>query len=180
MPALRKHPARLAPQGPRSSVGGPVAEGTTTLVAVSGGDETWWMVAGPGIEEIRAAVVTACRAPSLHNSQPWRWRMVGGRLQSHADPTRAVPVADPLGRQMVISCGTALHHFEVAVTRYEVGAVVERLPDPDDPMYWRRSRSRRCRRAGWRRARSRLSRCAGRSTGGAPTAARSVSRRRGS
>ncbi|MDH6281113.1 nitroreductase [Prescottella agglutinans] len=112
-----------------------MAEGTTALVAVSGGDQTWWMVAGPGIEDIRAAVVTACRAPSLHNSQPWRWRMVDGRLQLHTDPARAVPVADPLGRQMVISCGTALHHFEVAVTRYEVGAVVERLPDPDDPMY---------------------------------------------
>ncbi|RVW08723.1 hypothetical protein EGT67_14435 [Prescottella agglutinans] len=93
------------------------------------------MVAVPGIEEIRGAVMTACRAPSLHNSQPWRWRMVDGRLELHADVARAVPVADPLGRQMVISCGTALHHFEVAVTRYEVGAVVERLPDPEDPMH---------------------------------------------
>lgn len=93
------------------------------------------MMARPGVEEIRAAVVTACRAPSLHNSQPWRWRAVDERLELHADGSRSVPVADPVGRQMVISCGTALHHFEVAVTRYGVGAVVERLPDPEDPMH---------------------------------------------
>jgi len=93
------------------------------------------MVAGPGIEEIRAAVATACRAPSLHNSQPWQWRLVGDRLDLHAEATRAVPVADPLGRQMVISCGTVLNHFEVAITGYGVAAVVERLPDPADPMY---------------------------------------------
>ncbi|WP_433604161.1 Acg family FMN-binding oxidoreductase [Prescottella agglutinans] len=93
------------------------------------------MMARPGIGEIRAAVETACRAPSLHNSQPWRWRAVDERLELHADGARSVPVADPVGRQMVISCGTALHHFEVAVTRYGIGAVVERLPDPEDPMH---------------------------------------------
>ncbi|WP_430332576.1 Acg family FMN-binding oxidoreductase [Rhodococcus sp. ACT016] len=93
------------------------------------------MMARPGIEEIRAAVATACGAPSLHNSQPWRWRMAGECLHLHVDTARAVPVADPLGRQMVISCGTALHHLEVAVTRYGVDAVTELLPDPADPMH---------------------------------------------
>ncbi|RVW03253.1 Acg family FMN-binding oxidoreductase [Rhodococcus spongiicola] len=93
------------------------------------------MVAGPGIAQVRQAVATACRAPSLHNSQPWRWRMAAGRLELHADGSRSVPVADPLGRQMVISCGAALHHLTVAVTRYATACRVERLPDPSDPMH---------------------------------------------
>lgn len=93
------------------------------------------MVGGPGVEQIRAAVAAACRAPSLHNSQPWRWRLVDGRLELRADAGRAVPVADPLGRQLVISCGAALHHLGVAVTRYGVAADVVRLPDPDDPLF---------------------------------------------
>ncbi|MGF7120579.1 Acg family FMN-binding oxidoreductase [Rhodococcus sp. BE178] len=93
------------------------------------------MAAGVALQSIREAVETACRAPSLHNSQPWRWTMSGGRLQLHADGSRSVPVADPIGRQMVISCGAVLHHFAVVISRYGWGAAVERLPDSRNPMH---------------------------------------------
>lgn len=40
----------------------------------------------PSDETIRVAIGLAQRAPSVHNSQPWRWR-AGGELQDlHADP----------------------------------------------------------------------------------------------
>ncbi|MFC9517054.1 Acg family FMN-binding oxidoreductase [Nocardiaceae bacterium NPDC056970] len=85
-------------------------------------------------EPIRAAVSVACRAPSVHNSQPWSWVFSCGSLELHADRLRALPVVDPLARQMVISCGTALHHLEVAVAEHGLGVVVDRLPDPGNPM----------------------------------------------
>ncbi len=55
-------------------------------------------------------------------------------LELHADRMRALPVVDPLARQMVISCGTALHHLEVAVAEHGLGVVIDRLPDPGNPM----------------------------------------------
>lgn len=83
---------------------------------------------------IRAAVSVACRAPSVHNSQPWSWVFSCGSLELHADRMRALPVVDPLARQMVISCGAALHHLEVAVAEHGLGVVIDRLPDPGNPM----------------------------------------------
>ncbi|PTR27473.1 hypothetical protein C8K36_10495 [Rhodococcus sp. OK519] len=85
-------------------------------------------------EPIRAAVSVACRAPSVHNSQPWSWVFSCGSLELHADRLRALPVVDPLARQMVISCGAALNHLEVAVAAHGLGVAVDRLPDPGNPM----------------------------------------------
>lgn len=85
-------------------------------------------------EPIRAAVSVACRAPSVHNSQPWSWVFSCGSLELHADRMRALPAVDPSARQMVISCGTALHHLEVAVAEHGLGVVVDRLPDPGNPL----------------------------------------------
>ena len=72
----------------------------------------------------------ATRAPSIHNSQPWLWRMGPHGLELHADPTRRLPRTDPVGRDQVISCGAALHHLLVALAANGQGARVHRLPDP--------------------------------------------------
>ena len=34
------------------------------------------------------ALALAVRAPSLHNTQPWRWRIAPGRIELHADRGR--------------------------------------------------------------------------------------------
>ena len=56
----------------------------------------------------------ACRAPSVHNSQPWRWRVDDGGVTLIADPARQLMRIDPEGRDLVLSCGSALHHLRVA------------------------------------------------------------------
>ncbi len=75
----------------------------------------------------------ALRAPSVHNSQPWRWRVHGDRLDLFADRERLLAVADPDGRSLVISCGAALHHAAVAARALGWPAEVTRMPDPRDP-----------------------------------------------
>jgi len=79
------------------------------------------------------AVTLACRAPSLHNSQPWRWTSDGTVLHLHADRTRLMWSADSAGREMLLSCGAALDHLVVAMAAAGWNCAVERFPDPHDP-----------------------------------------------
>ncbi len=84
-------------------------------------------------DTLHAALYVACRAPSLHNSQPWRWQLAAHSVHLRADPTRILPATDPTGRQMVISCGAALHHARVAFAALGWHPIVHRLPNPTDP-----------------------------------------------
>ena len=65
-------------------------------------------------DEARRIVELASRAPSVHNTQPWNWRVNGNELELYADMTRRLPVEDPASRNVVVSCGAALHHCQVA------------------------------------------------------------------
>jgi hypothetical protein len=56
----------------------------------------------------------ACRAPSVFNTQPWQWQVADGRLDLLADRSRRLDRADANGRNLVLSCGAALHHLQVA------------------------------------------------------------------
>ena len=80
----------------------------------------------------RRIVELATRAPSVHNTQPWRWVWTDGTLELNADRTRQLAV-DPEGRNLVISCGTALHHARVAAAAVGWAAHVSRFPDPESP-----------------------------------------------
>jgi nitroreductase len=79
-----------------------------------------------------AAVQDALRAPSVHNSQPWHWRTGVDEVQLFADPQRHLAATDPDRRDLVLSCGAALHHLRVALAARGLGAAVRRLPDPED------------------------------------------------
>ena len=74
----------------------------------------------------------ACRAPSVHNTQPWRWRVHGDRLDLFADYRRQLVYADPTRRDLLVSCGAALHHLQVVCAGLGWAARVHRLPDPAD------------------------------------------------
>jgi nitroreductase len=82
---------------------------------------------------LRRIVELATRAPSVHNTQPWRWQGTPRSLELYADRSRQLPAGDPDGRNLVISCGVALHHAQVAADAMGWSAMVTRLPDPDQP-----------------------------------------------
>jgi hypothetical protein len=56
----------------------------------------------------------AARAPSLHNTQPWRFKVGEDAIELYADRRRQLP-EDPDGREMLISCGAALYGLRLAV-----------------------------------------------------------------
>lgn len=72
----------------------------------------------------------AVRAPSGHNTQPWRFRTADGRLHLYADRRRALPVVDPEDRELVMSCGAALAHLTVALRHFGYAGEVSPFPDP--------------------------------------------------
>jgi hypothetical protein len=83
--------------------------------------------------EMGRAAVRATLAPSIHNTQPWRFVVTRGSLELHADRQRQLRVLDPRGRQLTISCGCALFNARVALASAGYNAVVKRLPDPARP-----------------------------------------------
>lgn len=82
---------------------------------------------------VRTAVAMAVRAPSVHNTQPWYWRVGHSSLHLYADPERRLAQTDPDGRDLVLSCGAALHHLRVGFAALGWGPEVHRLPNPDEP-----------------------------------------------
>lgn len=87
----------------------------------------------PDPEAVRTALALASRAPSVHNTQPWRWRIDPAGLHLYADPARQLPHTDPDGRDLILSCGIALQHCVTAFAAVGWRSRVCRLPDPDDP-----------------------------------------------
>jgi len=81
---------------------------------------------------LAAAARAAGHAPSIHNTQPWRWR-VGETLDLYADRTRQLGVTDPDGRLLLLSCGAALHHALVVLAAEGWRVEVSRRPDAGDP-----------------------------------------------
>ncbi|WP_067822161.1 Acg family FMN-binding oxidoreductase [Nocardia inohanensis] len=79
---------------------------------------------------IEQAVRLAGRAPSLHNSQPWRWTFDGSALRLFSVADRMLPATDNSGRQMFLSCGIALGHLRAALAAAGWRAHVAYLPNP--------------------------------------------------
>jgi hypothetical protein len=82
---------------------------------------------------LESAARTSLYAPSVFNTQPWRWRITAETMELYADPTRRLNVTDPDGRLLLLSCGTALHHARTALAAAGWTAVVEHLPDDARP-----------------------------------------------
>jgi nitroreductase len=82
-----------------------------------------------GRRAVAALVGDAVRAPSSHNTQPWRFRVDGDTVALYADRGRALPENDPDDRELVISCGAALRPA-IAARRTRRGAFARR-PVPD-------------------------------------------------
>jgi len=87
----------------------------------------------PDKATIGAGLELAVRAPSVHNSQPWRWRIGDESVHLYVDPARQLPQVDPARRGMLLSCGVALQHFTVALSALGWATTVTRFPNPADP-----------------------------------------------
>ena len=79
------------------------------------------------------ALTAACRAPSLHNSQPWRFRVGPDVIELWADPERVLAAADPEGREQRMACGAALLTLRLALRGFGVRPTVTVLPDRARP-----------------------------------------------
>jgi hypothetical protein len=87
----------------------------------------------PDTHTVHGAIALANRAPSVHNTQPWHWLLGDESIHLMADRTRQLPATDPDGRDLLLSCGAALHHLRVALGALGWRAIVHRLPNPGDP-----------------------------------------------
>jgi hypothetical protein len=76
----------------------------------------------------RTLVEAATAAPSIHNSQPWRFLVGPRRIELYADPRRQLPIADASGRSLLISCGAALFNLRVAAAHLGFHPRVRLLP----------------------------------------------------
>lgn len=85
---------------------------------------------------VRRLLVAAGQAPSVYNTQPWRFRVLPGpHIELWADPDRRLHVADPRGRSMTVSCGAALFNLRLAIRLAGGKPLVWPLPDPvGDPL----------------------------------------------
>jgi nitroreductase len=66
-------------------------------------------------DKLRFLLQFATLAPSICNSQPWLWQIEGNEATLFADRSRQLGVSDPLGRELVISCGASLQILRLAV-----------------------------------------------------------------
>jgi hypothetical protein len=82
-------------------------------------------------QEVLGVVTTAALAPSLHNSQPWRFAATEVGLDVWADRTRWLPVIDPSMRQLHVSCGAAAGLARLAVRGLGRECLLQLLPSGD-------------------------------------------------
>lgn len=83
--------------------------------------------------DLRRAAARATLAPSVHNTQPWRFDLGPTSMDLSADTTRRLPVIDPDGRQLTISCGAALYGARLSLQARGVPVSVSLLPNPTRP-----------------------------------------------
>ena len=84
-------------------------------------------------DQVSAVLTAAGQAPSLHNSQPWQFRLSPRLIELHADLDRQLPVADPEGRELRLACGAALFNMRLALHGLGIRPIVTLFPDPAQP-----------------------------------------------
>jgi nitroreductase len=84
-------------------------------------------------QALLAAATAAGHAPSIHNTQPWRWRLSDNQLDLYLDHSRGLEVTDPTSRLSILSCGAALHHALVSLAAAGWHTLLARLPNPAHP-----------------------------------------------
>ena len=81
---------------------------------------------------VETAVTAAVAAPSILNSQPWRFHVTDGRIDVFAVPERAPGLLDGEGREVMLSLGAAVENLRIALTAAGVATSVELVPSAID------------------------------------------------
>jgi len=81
------------------------------------------------------AAAAAGYAPSIYNTQPWRWSLARDTLDLYLDRSRVLDAGDPDTRLATLSCGAALHHARTIMSADGWSAAVTRMPDAADQNY---------------------------------------------
>jgi len=84
-------------------------------------------------EKLAFVLRYAILAPSNHNSQPWHFVLGDDAVLVCADRRRALPVADPGDRELVMSCGAALFNLRVALSHFGMPYEIIPFPARADP-----------------------------------------------
>lgn len=92
----------------------------------------FYPVDGFASDQLEALLGYGILAPSPHNSQPWRFRINATDVDMYADWARRLPVVDPHGRELVMSCGAVLYNLRVAAEYFEKEWQVRPFPDAAD------------------------------------------------
>lgn len=87
---------------------------------------------GTDADKLAFGLRYAILAPSSHNTQPWTFRLHGHSVELRLDRSRALPMLDPDGREMIMSCGAALMHLRIALEAHGQQVAVQRLPSAED------------------------------------------------
>ena len=78
--------------------------------------------------EVAAVLEAAAMAPSVHNSQPWRFRVLADRIELHADFSRRLPATDPDDKELRLACGAALTNLRISLEALGIRPLVTLLP----------------------------------------------------
>ncbi len=81
---------------------------------------------------VRQLIAAAVAAPSVHNTQPWLFRIDRDRVHVLADPSRQLTAQDPEGRALLMSCGAALLNLRLAAEHYAHTGTVTMFPSDND------------------------------------------------
>ncbi|WP_329331860.1 nitroreductase family protein [Streptomyces sp. NBC_00663] len=84
---------------------------------------------------LEACVAAAVAAPSIHNTQPWRFRLdpEAPAFEVRSAVDRALRHTDPVGRALHLSVGACVFNLRVAAAHFGWSPFVRLLPDPEDP-----------------------------------------------
>jgi hypothetical protein len=90
-------------------------------------------IEGSMYEKLKFFLRYAILAPSIHNTQPWAFSIASNDIiELYADKTRSLPVLDPIGRQLIISCGIALGYLQVTISHFGYKYKTELLPPTNE------------------------------------------------
>jgi hypothetical protein len=98
----------------------------------------------PPPEILEGCVRSAITAPSLHNSQPWLFRIGDGVVDVYADWRRQLEVLDPTGRELLISIGAAVFTLGLALRGAGYRPEIGLFPDAGKPDLVARVNADRC------------------------------------